>query len=187
MPSESEEVTETSNSDLPLAQVEQAIAEQAPDLLKQLPKDKREILAKVVTEVAIAYQGPLPPPIIAEGWERIVPGAAKQFFDEFVAMGQHQRAEETKLVNHSILTGRIGQIFAFVLGLVGLGGGIGLCAFGNNVGGLGIAGTSLIALVGAFLKGLSQDRPEKVEEKPAPEKKLPPPKNKPKHNKRHNR
>lgn len=173
MPQDSPEVKAAEGApELPLAQVEQAIAKQAPELLKGLPTEKRAALARVVTEVA--YQGPLPPPGIAEGWERIVPGAAKKFFDEFLDMGKHQRTMETKLVHHSILTARTGQICAFVLGLVGLGGGIALCAYGNNVGGLGIAGGSLVALVGAFLKGMHQEQGAKDEpEKPAAKKPVP--------------
>lgn len=162
MPPEKQELsTDSEDGQMPLSEVKQVLEKEAPGLWKAIPADRRDQLVEVVQRVAVSYQGPLPPAGIMSGWEKLVPGTAKRFFEEFFAMGKHGRECEAKLVGHSIWTARLGQIFAFILGLGGLAGGVALCAYGNNIGGLGIAGASLTALVTAFLKGVNGHSEEK--------------------------
>lgn len=137
--------------------VSELLAREAPEVLKKLPPEDQRKIVSVVREVA-TFQGPIPPPALIEGYEKVLPGTGQTIIDEFKAEGAHRRSIEKDLVKHSISVSRRAQIFAFSLGVLGLGGGIYLCSTGNNVGGLGMVGTSLLAIVGAFLKSLSSEK-----------------------------
>jgi uncharacterized membrane protein len=165
--------------------VGEMLAREAPEVLEKLPPEEKEKLVRVVREVA-TFQGPIPPPSIIEGYERVLPGSGQTIIEEFKKEGEHRRDIEKALAKHSMSISRRAQLYALLLGMTGLGGGIYLCATGNNVGGLGMVGVSLATLVTAFLKALSNEKEAAKSEipPPAPEVITPAARPKPKNKKR---
>src|SRR5262249_35575316 len=93
------------------------------------PKRPRQ-LVKTAT-VRVTYEAPLPPPNMMQAYEEILPGSA----DRIIAMAErqsvHRQGMETNVVHSNSVTERRGQIFAFILGLVGLVGAIWLAHEGK--------------------------------------------------------
>ena len=110
------------------------------------------------------FQGPLPPPGLLQEYERIHPGTAERILQQFERETQHRHLLEQKIVEAQIEAQgaeipalRLGQIFAFVIAVVGL-----LCAAycvvhaktsGGAWAGASIGGVSLATLVGIFIYG----------------------------------
>ncbi|MCH8487554.1 MAG: DUF2335 domain-containing protein [Candidatus Cyclonatronum sp.] len=97
------------------------------------------------------FSGPLPPSQEFANYENILPGAADRILKmaeiEQEARIKSQRSELRMLfVSHII-----GQVFAFLLGLIGIGAGFYLILNGHDVTGLGVLVGSLAAIVGAFI------------------------------------
>lgn len=72
-----------------------------------------------------SFQGPLPPPDLLEGYEKVCPGAAQKILEAMQVEGAHRRTLETKSLEANIegmrrqfAEGRLGQIFAFSIAVV---------------------------------------------------------------------
>jgi len=107
-------------------------------------------------EMAI-YAGPLPPPAVLQGYERIHPGAAAAIFDEFLAQSSHRRSMEAKVIDSDIRRERWGMIAGIAVCLTAFG----VAAFATHLGHTAIAiafgVVPVSGLVGVFLK-TSHDR-----------------------------
>ena len=106
------------------------------------------------------FSGPLPHPEHLAAYERIMPGAAESIFQAFAAEGEHRRATESKAVDSSIRLASRGQIFAFVIGMTALIGGIGLMAFDKSIAGAATSLSALAALAGVFVWSKRQKKRE---------------------------
>jgi uncharacterized membrane protein len=100
-------------------------------------------------------------------YERILPGSA----DRIIAMAERQSAHrqtiEGNVIDSNTVTERRGQIFGFILGLLGLGGGIALSLSGKLTIGLAMFLTVLVAFVTVFVVGKrtqTQERAKRVEQ-----------------------
>ncbi len=108
-----------------------------------------------------AFAGPLPPPKAIKQYEEVLPGAA----DRIIAMAENQSSHrqkiETKVINSDILNSKLGLIFGFIIGLVGIIGGVYVVVHDKAfAGGFIITGT-LVSLVGTFVYGSRQRRSER--------------------------
>jgi len=99
------------------------------------------------------FAGPLPHPQILSGYSEIIPDGANRIMIIAEKQQNHRIKIEDSAVHSQNKQGEYGQIFAFILGLVGLSWG-GICAlFGHDgVGGV-ISGISVVSLVSAFIYG----------------------------------
>jgi uncharacterized membrane protein len=98
------------------------------------------------TLVASLHQGPLPPPEVLAGYDRVLPGLAKEIVD--MAKQEQKHRHRINLLHWG--TNSSGQIFGFFLGLLGIGGAIYLLANDKAITGLGMFVGSLGSLVAAF-------------------------------------
>ncbi len=73
----------------------------------------------------------------------------------------HRQGLETAVVRGNIAAEERGQIFAFILGLVVVVGGITLIAFGKPVSGLTSIITAFVTLAGVFIYGRWQQKRER--------------------------
>lgn len=106
-----------------------------------------------ITAVGVEYQGPLPPPSSFEHYERVLPGAADRILKMAEQQAEHRRLCETALIQAETRSTHLGLIFAFVLGTLGIGGGIYLSLSDHSLAGLTSTIASLGALLGAFIYG----------------------------------
>jgi uncharacterized membrane protein len=128
-----------------------------------LPPDKGGHESTSSHEVVVAttqqFSGPLPHPDALKQYDQLVPGAAKSIVDSFVKEGDHRRSCEKResIVMETWSDGDIrlqkrGQIFGFILGVIGIGGGLWAGINGAPATGSIIGGGSLAAIVTAFLR-----------------------------------
>lgn len=114
------------------------------------------------TETLMAvHEGPLPPASELALYNNCVRDGAERIFQMTEAQAAHRMAVDNKDLQARISLAFRGQVFGFVLGFVGLGGGLVAILTSHDWAGTTMAGASLVALVTAFLKHYST----KVDEK----------------------
>ena len=69
------------------------------------------------TALAVQFQGPLPPPVILEHYERIVPGSAARIISMAENQSNHRQTLERRVINLGCITQPIGQLFALIIAL----------------------------------------------------------------------
>ncbi|KVR28812.1 hypothetical protein WL61_23355 [Burkholderia ubonensis] len=112
------------------------------------------------------YQGPMPPPVLLEQYDKIVPGCAKMIVDEFQANSQHSRNIELHGISGMINKDVRAQWMAFVLVLIGFFLIWRLADAGHEKSAIAVATMLLGSIALAFLTGHS---PRKKTEKPSAE------------------
>lgn len=106
---------------------------------------------RIVAMEATAYTGPLPPPDMLEQYNRAFPGCAERIVRMAEDRLRHRQALEKSVVESKIRNERLGQWFAFILGMAGIAGAVYLVTIGKSLEGFGVFLFSLGSLVGAFL------------------------------------
>ena len=86
-------------------------------------------------------------------YDEITPGIAEKIFNNFLEESQHRRIIEKDYMTNENKNSRLGVIFAFILGMTGLVGGIISSIYGNPASGAIIGIGSLASLVGVFIYG----------------------------------
>ncbi|HLG16488.1 MAG TPA: DUF2335 domain-containing protein [Blastocatellia bacterium] len=104
-------------------------------------------------EVIVKYEAPLPPPGMMEHYERILPGSADRIVTMAEKQSAHRQDIESRVITSNIGNERLGQIFAFILGLIGLIGSIVLASLGRISIGLIMFLAILVSLVAVFIVG----------------------------------
>jgi uncharacterized membrane protein len=104
------------------------------------------------------YSGPIPPPEVLAKYNEIVQGAAERI----LKMAENQQNHRIELEKHVIKSQQrqssIGQLFAIIIGIVGLFAGTYAVLQGHDIAGAALGGATLVSLVTAFLKGRSSQK-----------------------------
>lgn len=110
------------------------------------------------------FSGPLPPPQLFEGYERVCPGAAERILAMAEAQTFSRIEQEKKVISEDTRLARHGQIYAFTLGTGAIIGGVVLGVAGQPwLGGTLITifgGTLCLAFLKSRQRGDSGDSPE---------------------------
>lgn len=99
------------------------------------------------------FEGPLPPPKLLEGYERICPGAADRIIKMAENQSSHRMSIEKIMVKSGSRDSLLGVVFAFFLGLSGVCASVFLFTLEKNFPGYTIFITSLFTLVGSAIAG----------------------------------
>jgi uncharacterized membrane protein len=105
----------------------------------------------------VSFSGPVPPPGILEGYERLVPGSAQKFIDAAMEQAKHRRELESKVIDSDIRNSKLGLYFGLIIGISGLVSAVITSVYGSEVISAVLGAGTLVALVGAFIYG-SQGR-----------------------------
>ena len=114
---------------------------------------------------ASSFSGPIPPPWILKGYEEVFPGCAERILAMAEKQSSHRQVLEKDRLSATNRTEHWGQIFAFVIALTSILGGIYLISIGKDASGLTAIIAALGALVGAFIYGKytqAQERRQKL-------------------------
>lgn len=71
-----------------------------------------------------AFEGPLPHPEVLKKFEEVVPGSAAQIIEQANKQTDHRIDMEKQVIKSDIIKSYLGIVFGFILGLVGIGGGV---------------------------------------------------------------
>ncbi|MBM4031486.1 MAG: DUF2335 domain-containing protein [Planctomycetes bacterium] len=117
---------------------------------------RSELLARVTQ----FFSGPLPPPMILQAYDRLVPGAAKEMHEPALARARHHMDMDRKALDAQAQDQqaartqfRRGQNYAFVLSLFLIACGTAIIVLGHDEAGAGIIVANLVGLVLAFIWG----------------------------------
>lgn len=123
--------------------------------LKRMPKEANggKKVVKVTKQVMESFSGPLPHPKILREYNNICPGAADRILQLAEKQMEHRHDMEKTLIRSNSRNSFLGILFAFLLGLLIIGGGIYCVAIGRQVSGLIFGGAGLAAVIIAFIRG----------------------------------
>jgi len=134
-------------------------ANDVPEQLKliladtEIPESKKRTIVNLFGSIRESFSGPIPPPKILKGYNEAVKDGAERV----VAMAEKQLNHRIQLEDYAIKEelkqSKIGQIFGFILGFVGLLSASILALLGHETT-AGIFGTTtIIGLVTVFVLG----------------------------------
>ncbi|MDY0082369.1 MAG: DUF2335 domain-containing protein, partial [Ignavibacteriaceae bacterium] len=94
-------------------------------------------------------------------FEQILPGSADRILKQAEAQTNPRIELEKKVVSADIIKSYLGLVFGFLIGIVGILGGIYLATLGFDVYGPILSGGSFVTLVVAFIYGTKSRRQER--------------------------
>ena len=116
-------------------------------------KRKRKNKSVLIPDIKINGSGVIPSPEILEKYNSIIPGLAERIVAHAEKQSLHRTALERKLLISNIRKSYLGLILGFLIGSLGVGGGIWLTFSGFNVIGIVFSSASLVSLVMSFIYG----------------------------------
>jgi uncharacterized membrane protein len=142
--------------------IEEIIKEKAPEVLEAIPEKNRAVLAQLTYEKheISMRSSPLPPPEELDAYNKIIPNGADRIMKMVEAQSSHRIELEKKVVTSQQNQAHCGQIFALVIGLVGLALATYAATHGQPIFGGVIGGSTLVSLVTAFLVTRGRQRKE---------------------------
>lgn len=123
------------------------------------PQQNRGVLLH--QQQQIVKTGPLPSAEEFEKYNQVLPGAADRIVRMAEQQQTHRHALEVRTTRAAIIEARLGQIFAFVVAMTGLVGGVYLTATDHKWEGIGAMLAGLGLIVAAFLGRRRGEKGEK--------------------------
>src|ERR1035437_1951310 len=103
--------------------------------------------------VRINSSDAIPSPEVLAKYNSIIPGLAERIVAHAEKQSMHRTILEKKLLMSNIRKSYLGLVFGFLIGSLGVGGGIWLTFSGFNVTGIFFSSASLVSLVMSFIYG----------------------------------
>jgi uncharacterized membrane protein len=140
-----------------IVELEKALKQNNPQVFKGLDNNKKREILTTIASFTIhqerTHSGPLPDSETMTAYNQIIPNGA----DRIMIMAENQSAHrisiESSLVKSQSQQSSRGQIFGFIIGLVGLISGSLLIYLGHTAGGSIIGGGTVVSLVTVFVLG----------------------------------
>jgi uncharacterized membrane protein len=95
----------------------------------------------------------LPSPEALEKYNSVVPGLAERIVSHAEKQSLHRISMEKKILISNIWKSFLGLVFGFLIGSIGVGGGLYLTFVGFNVVGIVFSSATLVSLVMSFIYG----------------------------------
>lgn len=132
--------------------------------LDSLPREEREKAILELKTTRTHYRGPIPPPELLRGYDEVLLGAAKRIFEMTENQQSHRMELEKLVISSNTKDAHLGVIFAFILGLVVISGGILMILMDKGA----VLGTifsfaGLATLLGTFIYGTRSNSQERIE------------------------
>lgn len=134
--------------------------EQMQEIISALPEEKQELLIRRVQALMVAksHCGPIPSPEDIALYNQHIPDGANRIMRMAGKQADHRISIETTVIVEQQRQSARGQIFGLIIGLFGISVGAWVAVLGHDVVGGGIAGTTVISLVYAFISGRRTQR-----------------------------
>jgi uncharacterized membrane protein len=98
---------------------------------KNLPiTQNNPTLSTPKVQFAARFSGPIPPPETLQKYDQVLPGLAERIMKQAESQTAHRIDIEKKVIQSDVINSRLGLIFGFILGLIGIGGGVFLTYIG---------------------------------------------------------
>jgi uncharacterized membrane protein len=156
-----------------LAERDAAVRTDSNAVAEVVPQDKANVANKpsvpahqVIHQqisTRLQYSGPLPPPVILEGYDKLVPGSAKQILDDAHRQTSHRIAIERTVITSDVRKSYLGLAAGWTTAIYGLTWAGMLVLQGHPIAGTVLGGADLVALVSVFVYGTMSRRKERLE------------------------
>lgn len=144
------EIEESSNSAL------EELPEDVSRIIEELPDEELRVKLKAAFALSIKsthYRGPIPDPDMLRNYTDVVENGAERIVTQFEEQSRHRREIERTVVKGQVNESKRGQIFAFIIGMTGLGLAFISALLGFNGFAITLASTTIVGLVSAFIVG----------------------------------
>lgn len=133
------------------------------DLPQHLPPSTDQGLPQQQIKMTqtVAYSGPLPAPVDFQEYDRTLPGAADRILKLTEDQTRHRIDCETRVLESNGINSMVGMVFAFILAMTVVVGGLGLIYLGKSVYGLSTILASLGTLSAVFVVGKHYQKKER--------------------------
>ena len=83
----------------------------------KVSKSNPRMVESRMTAISSSFSGPLPPPNILDGYERVLPGSADRIITMAEEQLKHRHNLEKSVIKSNIRNEGVGMVFAFILTL----------------------------------------------------------------------
>jgi uncharacterized membrane protein len=87
---------------------------------RNLPVARRNTSIERSQYVQITYEAPLPPPRLLAEYEQTLPGISHRLVERMEQQTEHRMSLESRKIDADISNERRGQLFAFIIAVIGL-------------------------------------------------------------------
>lgn len=127
------------------------------EIIQYIPDEKKDEVLRIITarsiQTASTFSGPLPPPSILGDYNSIIPNGAERIMKMAENQSSHRIDLEKHAIKEELRQSKNGQIFGFILAILGMLIAFGLASLGHDTV-AGIFGTTtIIGLVTIFVIG----------------------------------
>lgn len=134
------------------------------ELIQFIPDDKKKDAIRIISSFSIrtasSFSGPLPPPSILSEYNKTVEDGAERIMKMAENQSGHRIELEKLAIKEELKQSGRGQLFGFILALIGMGIAFGMAYLGNDTV-AGIFGTTtIIGLVTVFVIGKKEQKQE---------------------------
>ena len=135
------------------------------EIIQYVPEEKKEEALRIITartiKTASTFSGPLPPPSILGDYNEILADGAERIMKMAENQSSHRIDLEKYAIKEELRQSKNGQIFGFILAILGMLIAFGLAYLGHDTV-AGIFGTTtIVGLVTIFVIGKRKQKPEK--------------------------
>ena len=143
------------------------LPEEVLEALDGADPEAREKIIAIVSSLRVAqhFEGPLPPSYMLKEYEEVQPGAADRIIGMAERQAAHRQEIEKTAIKSKSASEVLGVVFAGLIGVTSVIGGIFLIYSGFGAGGIVSILSTLATLVGAYIYGTRSERRERVEKK----------------------
>lgn len=136
---------------------EEKLSKDLEDIIQYVPDEKKEEVLRIITaksiKTASTFSGPLPPPSILGEYNEIISNGAERIMKMAENQSSHRIEIEKHAIKEEINQSRNGQVFGFILAILGMLIAFGLAFLGHDTV-AGIFGTTtIVGLVTIFVIG----------------------------------
>jgi len=132
---------------------------ESPPISGTIP-EKQEVVVRlsdeaeeeVVHSIIRAYRGPLPDPDMLRGFEEVLPGAADRIIKMAEEESKHRHTISSRDLTQGFILNIVGQVFALLIALGGIGGGVYCISKGYQWSGGFLGGLPILGLVWVFVR-----------------------------------
>jgi len=140
-------------------EIEKEIEAQDKELLEDIPPDKVKKIISIITAKAVThYQGPLPRPEDIAVYNEHIPNGGERIMKMAEDQSKHRIGVEDTVISSQQKQSERGQIFGFIIGILGIVSGVFLACMGHDAVGGVIAGATVVSLVSVFVLGKASQR-----------------------------
>lgn len=109
----------------------------------------------------MAFSGPIPPPALLQQYNQIIPNGADRIMQMAERQSAHRESLELMVVTGNVKAQTRGTLYAFIICMVVILGGLWLLYTGKSIVGLVTILGSLATLAGVFIVGRSKQAQER--------------------------